>query len=194
MFYQLYYVSQNYDNSVLYNCNLNRLIDRTEPTTVYRCAESGANMEDSHNSNSSHNNSHSSSSDEIETEVEKKRKKLKTEKLNLTLDNFDGDDIPDDYPYVLTSPRSLAACKHFGVRVSDLKRIGTRKAVWPDLAIYWTLGKFLQPLATIILPKSPTFLGNFCKGVENYPFSSATFLGNFYRHLAIFFWFHWWWH
>ena len=33
--------------------------------------------------------------------------------------------------------------------------------VWPDLAIYWTLGNFLKPLATIILPKSPTFSGNF---------------------------------
>ena len=29
--------------------------------------------------------------------------------------------------------------------------------VWPDLAIYWTLGKFLKPLATINLPKSTTF-------------------------------------
>ena len=27
------------------------------------------------------------------------------------------------------------------------------------------LGSFLKPLATIRLPKSPTFLGNFCKGV-----------------------------
>ena len=35
--------------------------------------------------------------------------------------------------------------------------------VWPDLAIYWTLGNFLKPLATINLPKSPTFLGNFVK-------------------------------
>ena len=35
--------------------------------------------------------------------------------------------------------------------------------VWPDWAIYWTLGNFLKPLATINLPKSPPFLGNFCK-------------------------------
>ena len=34
-------------------------------------------------------------------------------------------------------------------------------SVRPDLAIYWTLGKFLKPLATINLPKAPTFLGNF---------------------------------
>ena len=38
------------------------------------------------------------------------------------------------------------------------------------------------------LPKSLTFLGNFCKGVKIYHF---TYLGNFYRHLAIFIWSHW---
>ena len=38
--------------------------------------------------------------------------------------------------------------------------------VWPDWAIYWTLGNFLKPLATINLPKSPTFLGNFCEVVK----------------------------
>ena len=47
--------------------------------------------------------------------------------------------------------------------------------VWPDLAIYWTLGNFLKPLATINFPKSPTFLGNFCKWVKIYHFW-ATFI------------------
>ena len=47
-----------------------------------------------------------------------------------------------------------------------------QQTVWPDWAIYWTLGKFLKPLATIYLPKSPTFLVNFCKGVKIYHFSS----------------------
>ena len=45
-------------------------------------------------------------------------------------------------------------------------------SVWPDLAIYWTLGKFLKSLATIYLPEPPTFLGNFCNGVKMYNFSS----------------------
>ena len=45
-------------------------------------------------------------------------------------------------------------------------------AVWPDLAIFWTLGNFLKPLAAINLPKSPTFLGKFCKGVKIFHFSS----------------------
>ena len=64
-------------------------------------------------------------------------------------------------------------------------------SVWPDWAIYWTLDNFLKPLATINLPKSPTFLGIFCKGVKIYHFLVKSFFGNFYRHLAIFFWSHW---
>ena len=43
-----------------------------------------------------------------------------------------------------------------------------------DWAIYWTLGNFLKPLATINLSKSPTFFGIFCKGVKLYLFY-ATF-------------------
>ena len=44
------------------------------------------------------------------------------------------------------------------------------------------LGNFLKPLTTINLPKSHTFLGNFCKGVKIYHFSIEII----YRHLAIF--------
>ena len=58
--------------------------------------------------------------------------------------------------------------------------------VWLDWAIYWNLGNFLKPLETINLPKSPTFCGNFCKGVKIYHFSKKSFCGNFNRHLAIF--------
>ena len=43
--------------------------------------------------------------------------------------------------------------------------------VWPDWAIYWTLGNFLKPLAVI-------------------NFLVKSFLGDFYSHLAIFFWSH----
>ena len=63
-------------------------------------------------------------------------------------------------------------------------------AVWPDLAIYWTLGICLKPLATIDLSKSPTFLGNFCKGVKLFNISSEIIFGQFYRHLATFYWSH----
>ena len=45
------------------------------------------------------------------------------------------------------------------------------------LQLYWSLGNFLKPLATIKLPKSPTFLGNFCKGVKIYHFSSEIIFG-----------------
>ena len=31
--------------------------------------------------------------------------------------------------------------------------------VWPDWAIYYTLGNFSKPVATVILLKLPTFLG-----------------------------------
>ena len=36
---------------------------------------------------------------------------------------------------------------------------------------------FLKPLATINLPKSFTFFGNFCKGVKIYQFSSEIVFG-----------------
>ena len=44
-------------------------------------------------------------------------------------------------------------------------------SVWADWVIYWTLCKLLKPLATISMPKLPTFLGNFCKGVKICHFS-----------------------
>ena len=49
--------------------------------------------------------------------------------------------------------------------------------VRPDWAIFWTLGNFLKPLATINLPQNPTFFGNFCKGVKIYHFSSEIIFG-----------------
>ena len=52
-----------------------------------------------------------------------------------------------------------------------------RRPVWPDLAIYWTLGNFLKPLAIINLPKSPTVLGNFCVGAKIFNFSSEILFG-----------------
>ena len=49
---------------------------------------------------------------------------------------------------------------------------------------------FSKPLATIDLPKSPTFLGNYCNGVKIFNFSCEIILGNFYWHLATFYWSH----
>ena len=62
------------------------------------------------------------------------------------------------------------------LELEDGQQIGWY-SVWPDWAIYWTLGKFSKPLATINLPKSPTFLGNFCKGVKIFNFSSEIIFG-----------------
>ena len=45
--------------------------------------------------------------------------------------------------------------------------------------------------AKISLPKSLTFLGNFCKCVKIFNFSGEIIFGHFYRHLAIFYWSHW---
>ena len=49
--------------------------------------------------------------------------------------------------------------------------------VWPDWVIYCTLGNHSKPLATINLPKFPTFVSNFCKGVKIIHFSSEIILG-----------------
>ena len=59
-------------------------------------------------------------------------------------------------------------------------------SVRPDWAFYWTLGNFLKPLASITLPKSVTFLGNFCKGVKIYDFSSEIIFGQLLQTFAIF--------
>ena len=45
-------------------------------------------------------------------------------------------------------------------------------------------GQLFKACGNIFLPKSPTFLGDFCKGVN------LSFMGNFYRHLATFYWSH----
>ena len=65
------------------------------------------------------------------------------------------------------------------------------QAVWPDWAIYWTWGNFLKPLATFNLPKSPTLLCNFCKGVKNYHFSSEIIFRQLLWTFGNFFWSHW---
>ena len=45
------------------------------------------------------------------------------------------------------------------------------------LGDFLPFGQLLKPLATINLAKSPTFLGNFCKGVKIYHFSSEINFG-----------------
>ena len=65
--------------------------------------------------------------------------------------------------------------------------ITTRSGLPPNMAIYLTLCNLFKPLATF-LPKLPTFLGNFCKGVKIplINFSSEIIFWATFRHLAIF--------
>ena len=49
--------------------------------------------------------------------------------------------------------------------------------VWPDWAIFCTLGNHSKQVATIVLPNLPILLGNFCKGVKMLQFSSEIIFG-----------------
>ena len=62
------------------------------------------------------------------------------------------------------------------------------QTVQPDWEIYWTLGTVLKPLATINLPKFPTFLGNLCHGVKIYHFSNEMIFGQLLQTFGNFFW------
>ena len=64
-------------------------------------------------------------------------------------------------------------------------------SVWPDWAIYCTLGNLSKPVARIYLPKSPTFFAIFGKASKSFIFLVQSNLGNFYRYLATFYWSHW---
>ena len=66
----------------------------------------------------------------------------------------------------------------------------TQASSVPFWAIYCMLGNFSKPVATTILPKWPTFLGNFLKVSKSFIFLVKSFWGNFYRHLATFYWSH----
>ena len=76
-----------------------------------------------------------------------------------------------------TSPSRLTSEKRnlYSWRNSGVLRI--RQSVWPELAIFCTLGNHSKPVATLILPKSLTFLGNFCLGVKIYHFASEIIFG-----------------
>ena len=65
---------------------------------------------------------------------------------------------------------------------------GHPQLVWPDWAIFLTLGNFLKLLATINLAKSPTFLGNLCKGVKIIHFSNKIIFGKHLKTFGDFFW------
>ena len=56
---------------------------------------------------------------------------------------------------------------NFGPRASEATALPTEpQPVWPDWAIFCTLGNHSKLMATINLAKSPTLLDNFCKDVK----------------------------
>ena len=82
--------------------------------------------------------------------------------------------------HCLKSLDSPEKCLNFCQRLWFTLKYRECRSVWPDWAIYWTLGNFSKLLALINLSRSPTFLGNFCKGVKIfYFFLVKSFLGNF---------------
>ena len=64
--------------------------------------------------------------------------------------------------------------------------------MWPDWVIYCILGNFSKPVATIILPKFSTFLGNFCKFIKIFHFASEIIFGHLLQLVfRFFYWSHW---
>ena len=61
--------------------------------------------------------------------------------------------------------------KRGNVRLWSDKLGCNSQPVWPDWAIFCTLGNHSKLVAKIILPKLPTLLGNFCKGAKTFHFS-----------------------
>ena len=63
-------------------------------------------------------------------------------------------------------------------------------SVWQDWAFYNTLGNFFKPCGNNYFAQIAHIFGNFFNGVEIFHFSIQIILGNFYRHLATFYWSH----
>ena len=86
---------------------------------------------------------------------------------------------------------ALGKCFNFLTSIHSGTHLGPiLSSAWPDWEIYWTLGNFSNPLATIILPKFPTFLGNSCKVIKIFNFSSEIIFGQLFWHLTPFYWSH----
>ena len=109
--------------------------------------------------------------------------------INRSFDNFQTTHVTmNKFSYFVHDTNCRTSEANFDIVYLSTPRL---QAEWPDWSIYWTLGNFLKPLATINLSKSHKFLGNFCEGVKIYHFSNKIILGDCYRHLVILFWSHW---
>ena len=63
-------------------------------------------------------------------------------------------------------------------------------AVWPDRAIFCTLSNHSKSVPTIKCQNLPHSYAIFVKVSKSLIFLVKSFLGNFYKHLAIFIWSH----
>ena len=59
-------------------------------------------------------------------------------------------------------------------------------SVWPDWAIYWTLGNFWSLWQQLICPNLPHSYGIFVRVSKSFIVLVKSFMANFYRHLAFF--------
>ena len=73
---------------------------------------------------------------------------------------------------------------------TDTQREEYTRPVWPDCAIYCTLGNFSKPVASIILPIIAHIFRQFLLSCQTLSFFWWNHLGNFYSNLATFNWSH----
>ena len=71
----------------------------------------------------------------------------------------------------------IASEKEFVVTEAQTHRRGQGTASVTRLGDLLNFGQVFKPLTTINLPKSPTFLGNFCIGAKIFHFSSEIIFG-----------------
>ena len=81
----------------------------------------------------------------------------------------------------------MLSLPHFGSSHWYTHIIKTRHTRWTNKQCLAHASISFQNLATINLPKSPTFLGNFSNGVEIYHFSSEIILGQLLQTFGDFF-------
>ena len=94
------------------------------------------------------------------------------------------------------SPDFWRRCTSLDIRLCSSTGTGSRSnmqvrklrlwSVWPDWAIYCTLGNFSKPWQDIFFPNCPHFQSIFVKVSKSFIILVKSFLGNFYWHLAIF--------
>ena len=74
----------------------------------------------------------------------------------------------------------------------ELRKVSCNQKQCDQIGQFITLwATFQSPWQQLFCPNCHHILGNFCKFVKIFHFTSQILLGNFYRHLATFYWSHW---